>query len=408
MANLLFLVHRLPFPPDKGDKVRSFHLLSHLAAQHRTFVGTFYDDPQDQMHVDTVRSMCTELHAEHLDKSRAQLVSLGGLLAGRALTMSYYRRPGMQRWVNELLAREPIDAVFVFSSAMAQYVAAPVAAKSLPLLVDFVDVDSAKWAEYAPAFRWPKSWLYRREGRKMRGVERQLAAASMHSFFVTRTETELFLAGAGELRSRVATVGNGVDAEYFKPDAGRLSPFDATELPIVFTGAMDYWPNVDAVIWFVREILPELKVRWPAVRFHIVGRGPTDAVKALAGPSVHVTGTVPDVRPYLQHAAVVVAPMRVARGIQNKIVEAMAMARPVVAALPCVASLDAVAGTDLLPAATPRDFVQQVSALLRDPERARQIGLAARQRIQCDYRWSDRLAPVGRHIDAAVLARAPR
>ena len=234
MANLLFLVHRLPFPPDKGDKVRSFHLLSHLAAQHRTFVGAFYDDPQ------------------------------------------------------------------------------------------------------------------------------------------------------------------------------RPSPFDATELPIVFTGAMDYWPNMDAVIWFVREMLPELKVAWPNLRFHIVGRGPTPAVQALAGPAVHVTGTVPDVRPYLQHAAVVVAPMRVARGIQNKIVEAMAMARPVVAAAPCVASLDAVPGIDLLPAVTPRDFVQQISALLRDPERARQIGLAARQRIQCDYRWSDRLAPVGRHIDAAVLARTQR
>jgi polysaccharide biosynthesis protein PslH len=408
MANLLFLVHRLPFPPDKGDKVRSFHLLSHLAAQHRTFVGTFYDDLDDRVHVDTVRSMCTELHAEHLEKSRAQVASLGGLFAGRALTLSYYRRPGLQRWVNNLLARERIDAAVVFSSSMAQYVAAPVARQGLPLLVDFVDVDSAKWSEYAPAFTWPKSWLYRREGRKMRAVERQLAGTAAHSFFVTRTETELFLDGVEGLRPKVDTVGNGVDAEYFKPDAGRVSPFDATEIPIVFTGAMDYWPNVDAVIWFVREMLPELKVAWPSLRFHIVGRGPTDAVKALAGPAVHVTGTVPDVRPYLQHAAVVVAPMRVARGIQNKIVEAMAMGRPVVAAVPCVASLDAVAGTDLLAAATPRDFVQQVSALLRDPARARQLGLAARQRIQSDYRWSDRLAPVGRHIDAAVLARAPR
>ena len=241
----------------------------------------------------------------------------------------------------------------------------------------------------------------------MRSVERQLAARSSHSFFVTRTETELFLANAEALRAKIETVGNGVDAEYFKPDPARPSPFAADELPVVFTGAMDYWPNVDAVIWFVREMLPELKRQWPSLCFYIVGRGPTEAVMALAGPAVHVTGMLPDVRPYLQHAAVVVAPMRVARGIQNKIVEAMAMARPVVAAAACVSSLDAEPGIDLLPATTPREFVQQISALLRDPERARQIGLAARQRIQRDYRWSDRLAPIGRLIDAAVLAKAP-
>ena len=408
MANLLFLAHRLPFPPDKGDKVRSNHLLSYLSASHRTFVGTLFDDPLDQKHVQKVRSMCTELHAEYLEKPRARVASLGGLLAGRALTLGYYHRPGLQRWVNAVLARERIDAVIVFSSSMAQYVAEPVRAQGLPLLIDFVDVDSAKWSEYAPFFSWPRSWLYRREGRKMRAVEQHLAATAAHSFFVTHTETELFLANAPALRAKVETVGNGVDADYFSADAARPSPFAADELPVVFTGAMDYWPNVDAVIWFVREMFPELKRQWPNLCFYIVGRGPTHAVRALAGPAVFVTGTVPDVRPFLQYAAVVVAPMRVARGIQNKIVEAMAMARPVVAAVPCVASLDAEAGTDLLPAATPREFVQQVSALLRDPERARRMGQAARQCIQRDYRWSDRLAPVGRHIDAAVLARAQR
>lgn len=408
MANLLFLAHRLPYPPDKGDKVRSNHLLSYLSAQHRTFVGTLFDDPLDQQHLEKVRSMCTELHAEYLEKPRARVASLRNLLAGRALTLAYYYRPGLQRWVNTVLAREQIDAVVIFSSSMAQYVAEPVNQQGLPLLIDFVDVDSAKWTEYAPSFSWPRSWLYRREGHKMRAVEQTLAASAAHSFFVTRTETELFLAHAPGLRPKVQTVGNGVDATYFSPDASRPTPFIDKELPVVFTGAMDYWPNVDAVIWFVREMLPELKRQWPALRFYIVGRGPTDAVRALAGPAVHVTGTVADVRPYLQHAAVVVAPMRVARGIQNKIVEAMAMARPVVAAVACVASLDAEAGTELLQAATPREFVQQINALLRDPERARRIGHAARARIQSDYRWSDRLAPVGRHIDAAILSRAKR
>ncbi|HSV46288.1 MAG TPA: TIGR03087 family PEP-CTERM/XrtA system glycosyltransferase, partial [Ramlibacter sp.] len=314
MANLLYLVHRLPYPPNKGDKVRSYHLLRHLAARHRVFLGTFVDDPDDEVHLDTVRSWCAGFHASRLSPRRARLASLLGLATGEALTLRYYRDAELAAWVDHTVAHEKIDSAVVFSSSMVQYTAGK---PDLPLLVDFVDVDSAKWAEYAGQHAWPMSWLYRREGERLLAYERSAAAQARRSFFVTDKETELFRSLAPESGHRVEPLCNGVDAEFFAPAASRASPYAADDIPLVFTGAMDYWPNVDAVTWFVREALPELRQRWPGLRFHIVGRSPTPAVQALAGEAVRVTGTVPDVRPYLQHARVVVAPLRLARGIQN-------------------------------------------------------------------------------------------
>ena len=322
MANLLFLAHRLPYPPDKGDKVRSYHLLRHLCEQHRVFVGTFLDDPDDERHLPALREMCAGLQVCRLDPRRARLASLRGLLDGQPLTLHHYRSAELQRWVDRSIDEHEIDAAVVFSSAMAQYVSNR---SSLPLLLDLVDVDSAKWTQYATHHRWPLSALYRREGRTLLAFERAMVMRARQSFLVTAQEVALFERLAPECAGRVAVSGNGVNAEYFAPDAARASPFADEEIPLVFTGAMDYWPNVDAVSWFVAEVMPQLRARWPTLRFHIVGRNPTPAVNALAGPAVAVTGTVPDVRPYLQHARVVVAPLRVARGIQNKILEAMAI-----------------------------------------------------------------------------------
>jgi sugar transferase (PEP-CTERM/EpsH1 system associated) len=196
-------------------------------------------------------------------------------------------------------------------------------------------------------------------------------------------------------------MSNGVDATYFAPEPARASPFEAGELPVVFTGAMDYWPNVDAVSWFAQDMLPRLRQRWPALRFHIVGRCPTDAVRALASDAVSVSGTVPDVRPYLQHAAVVVAPLRLARGLQNKILEAMAMGRPVVAAQECGEALTAEPGSELVSAADAETFVQAVDHLLRDPQRAAAIGAAGRQHVLRHYSWDAHLASFDRHLAAA-------
>jgi sugar transferase (PEP-CTERM/EpsH1 system associated) len=405
MANLLYLVHRLPYPPNKGDKVRSYHLLKHLAVHHDVFLGTFVDDPEDERHIATVASMCTDLHVVRLRPRWARAASVMGLFSRDALSLRYYADTGLQRWVDRTCERYRIDAVIVFSSTMAQY------ARDLPrmpMLVDFVDVDSAKWDQYAHLRHWPMSWLFRREGAQLLAHERAVAARAEHSFFVTENEAALFRRLAPECEATVGVLCNGVDGDYFSPDPTRRSPFsprhkdnsaDGSQ-PVVFTGAMDYWPNIDAVTWFVREVLPLLVERFPTVRFHVVGRNPSSAVKELASDIVEVTGTVPDIRPYLQHAAVVVAPLRVARGIQNKVLEAMAMARPVVASAVCAEAIDAQSGKELFTASDAIDHVCRIEQLLRDRALANEIGTAGRQRVLKRYSWQAHLSDLDRRLDA--------
>ena len=404
MATLLYLVHRMPYPPNKGDKVRSYHLLQHLAREHKVFVGTFIDDPDDERHVPALAQMCAGLHVAPLHPLRARIASLAGLATGEPLTLRYYRNAALSRWVAETVAREKPAASIVFSSSMAPYATAHPA---LPMLVDFVDVDSAKWTDYAPQHRWPLSAVYAREGRTLLAYERAVAAKARHSFFATEKEAELFRRLAPESTPTVEGMANGVDANFFAPDAARVSPFLPGETPLVFTGAMDYWPNVDAVTWFAQEVLPALRQKRPNLRFHIVGRAPTPAVKALASDAVNVTGTVPDVRPYLQHAAVVVAPLRLARGIQNKILEAMAMERPVVAASACVQALDVHEGADIVPAAEAADYVRTIDQLLAAPDRANAIGIAGRLRVQQSYSWSAHLQRLDRALERVGAAPVP-
>ena len=398
MSNLLYLVHRLPYPPNKGDKVRSYHLLKHLAARHRVFLGTFIDDPQDEAYVDKLPEFCADLHIARISPRTAKIRSLSGLLSNEALTLPYYRNAGLKAWIERTLREEKIDAAVIFSSAMAQYVQGM---PELRTLVDFVDVDSAKWTQYAPNHRWPMSWLYRREGERLLAFERAVAQQATHSFFVTENETELFCRSAPECKGRVDAMCNGVNAEFFSPEHALATPFKAGELPLVFTGAMDYWPNIDAVTWFVTEILPLLLQRHPESKFYIVGRSPTPAVLALAGEHVVVTGTVDDVRPYLQHAAVVVAPLRLARGIQNKVLEAMAMGVPVVASQECAGPVDAVPERDFLTAGSVDDYVRQIEALLQSPDRSAAMGQAARQQVLARYSWDAHLSKIDRYLDAS-------
>lgn len=403
MANLLFLVHRLPFPPNKGDKLRSYHLLRHLTARHRVFLGTFVDDPDDEVHVEAVREICPDLCVARLHPGVARVRSLAGLLAGEALSLHYYRDPHLQAWVRQTLREENIDVAVIFSSVMARYLEHLPGVGIPPMLVDFVDVDSSKWTEYSVSRRWPLSWLYKREGERLLSYERAVAARSQRSFFVTENETELFQKLAPECAKLVGSMSNGVDTDYFAPSTDRASPFavafsPSQHLPVVFTGAMDYWPNIDAVTWFVQEILPRLRRSWPALCFYIVGRSPPPSVSALACESVVVTGTVPDVRPYLQHAALVVAPLRVARGLQNKILEAMAMGRPVVASRACAQAIDA-GSEELVCAAGVGGFVREIDALLRAPARAMAVGQGARRRVIERYGWAAHLGGIDRYLD---------
>ncbi len=400
MDKVLFLPHRLPFPPNKGDKVRSYHLLRYLAERHKVFVGTFIDDPLDEQYIDTVRGFCAGLEVQRLNPKLAKLRSLQGFLTGEALTLPYYRNAALARWVERTVREQGIRSVVVYSSAMAQYVPR---VPGLRVLTDFVDVDSDKWRQYAEKQAWPMSWIYRREGKRLLEFERQVAERSDASFLTTDAEVALFRRLLPGCKARVETVNNGVDAGFFSPANEFASPYAQDEIPVVFTGAMDYWPNVDAVKWFARDILPALRDKWPAVRFYIVGMRPSAEVRELAGEHVVVTGTVPDVRPYIQHARVIVAPLRIARGVQNKVLEAMAMARPVVVAETCAAGIDADAGVHFEVAADPEDYVSSINALLQDTVRAESIGKAARERVLSRYSWQAHLQHLGCYLQPDIL-----
>jgi len=398
VENLLLLIHRIPYPPNKGDKIRSYHLLKHLAQHYRVFLGTFVDDADDWQHVPRVEALCAGgSHFARLNPKLARVRSLGALLANRSLSLDYYRDAGLQAWVGRTMREQKIDRVLIFSSAMAQYAEAYPQARRV---VDFVDVDSDKWRQYAAKKPWPMNWLYRHEARQLLAYERRVARECDASLFVSAPEADLFRQLAPESDAKIGFFNNGVDTDYFSPERDYESPYATGERAVVFTGAMDYWPNIDAVQWFAAEVFPQLRAAFPALRFYIVGARPAPAVLALGQtPGIVVTGTVPDVRPYIAHAQLAVAPLRIARGIQNKVLEAMAMATPVVVSPQALEGIDAVPGTDLLLADGAAAFVAAVSALLTTADDA--IGLVARARVERQYSWPSNLARIEARLECS-------
>jgi len=397
MQDILYLTHRIPYPPNKGDKIRSWHILKYLTQRYRVHLGTFVDDPDDWQHVDTVKKLCGETYFAFLNPRTARLRSLGALAGKRPLTLDYYHNSGLQQWVGTVMKEQSIERVLVFSSAMAQYVTD---ARQARRIIDFVDIDSDKWWQYAEKKSWPMSWLYRRESRSLLGYERQVAREFDASLFVSQAEADLFKQLAPESTAKTSFFNNGVDAEYFSPAHEYANPYPSDEAAIVFTGAMDYWPNIDAVQWFAREILPAVLASNPDVRFYIVGSRPAPQVQALATlASVHVTGAVPDIRPYLAHARLAVAPLRIARGIQNKVLEAMAMAKPVVASIQALEGIAANIGEEVLLARDREEFSATISTLLQHPQN--NIGQAARARVLADYTWERNLERVDELLSPA-------
>lgn len=395
MDSFLFLPHRLPYPPNKGEKVHAYELLKFLKSRGRVFIGTFVDDPHDEQYVETVRGMCDGLFVQRIDPRINKLKSLTGLLTGEALSVRYYKNTAMQEWVDQIVVREGVRTAVVFSAAPARFV---MNHPSLNVLVDFSDLDSAKWSAYAKEHTWPMSWLYGREARLLFQFERAAAERARAAFFVTDAETASFRQLAPDSNACVQTMSCGVDFQYFSPLAERETPFDNGEIAIVFTGVMDYLPNIDAVGFFVREVLPSLLERRPGLKFYIVGMRPAAAVQALAGDHVVVTGRVPDVRPYLQHAAVVVAPLRVARGVQTKVLDAMAMGRPVVVAAMCAGAIDALPGEHFEVADEAPDYVSRIDGLLDEPQRASAMGAAARERVISRYSWHAHLKIMDQYL----------
>lgn len=384
MQELLYLVHRIPYPPNKGDKIRSYHILKHLSHNHRIHLGTFIDDEKDWEYVEKLKEICGETCFVKLDPQASRVRSLSGLIANQPLTLPYYRDAGLQKWVNNLLDTRHINNILVFSSAMAQYVNESC---STHCVIDFVDVDSDKWKQYSKTKPWPLNWLYRRESRLLLEYERKIAKAFDASAFVSETESDFFKQLAPETAAKVTYFNNGVDAEYFSPENINTNPYQSDTDTLVFTGVMDYWANIDAVEWFAHNIFTLIRTQLPSVEFYIVGSKPTARVTALSAlPGITVTGSVEDIRPYIAHAALVVVPLRIARGIQNKVLEAMAMEKTVIASPQAAEGIRAIHSQELFVEDKEQNFADRIIAQIKNGPNMK-IGSAARTRILKDYSW---------------------
>jgi polysaccharide biosynthesis protein PslH len=392
MPDLLFLAQRLPYPPTKGEKIRAFHDLKYLAQWYDIHLGCLIDDPDDLPYVDTLRGICRDIHVARVRRRLGRVTSLRGLLTGEALSVSYFRDRGLAHWVRGVVETVRPAVTFVYSSNMAPYI------MDLPAsgtrVVDLVDIDSEKWRAFAEATKGPMRFVYRREWRKIAELERRIARECDLSVFVSDAEAGLFASQHPDCATRIRGVSNGVDHRYFDPALDFAPVYDTTRANYVFTGTMDYPPNADAVVWFAADILPLIRRSVPAAQFHIVGSNPNQAVLKLARlDGVFVTGRVPDVRPYIAHATASVAPMRIARGIQNKVLEAMAMARPVVLTSGALEGIEADPATETILADTAEAFAAACCRMAAAPGAPEgiAIGAAARIRIVRDYDWDGTL-----------------
>ena len=407
MRDILFLAHRIPYPPDRGDKIRSWNMLKHLGELGRVHLACFADDAADAAYLPALRqALGGRLGEAHVEVRRTPRLKAAAtaLLSGKPISLPSFDSAALRHFVTSLLEGGRVGAIVAFSSQMAQFV--PEGARQL-FVMDFVDMDSAKFAAYADEAAAPLSWAYRREAKTLFAFERATAARADFSLFVSEAEAALFRAKANLPDADIRAVQNGVDLAFYDP-AADFPKLDPTSGPLIaFTGQMDYPPNAEAVAAFARDVWPLVRKVRPDARFAIVGRDPTAAVKRLGqGGNIIVTGAVDDIRSWLAAASLVVAPLRMARGVQNKVLEAMAMARPVVASPAAFEGIEAEPGRDLVVADAPEAQADAILSLLADPDRAAALGTAARARVESAYRWDARLAPLAGLLTGSARAAA--
>jgi sugar transferase (PEP-CTERM/EpsH1 system associated) len=396
VPRVLYLAHRVPYPPDKGDRIRNYHLLRQLARRCRVWLGCLADEPVDEAATAELDRLCERVAVVPVGKSSRWLRAGLSLATGRSLSEGLFAEPGLRRFTHEWTRETGFDTAVVSASSLVPYLRRD-GLENTPAVVDLIDVDSQKWDDYAAASRGPKRWLYRLEAARVRKLEAGLTGWAKAVAVVSPAEARLYDSFTHDGAATAAT--NGVDLEYFAPAEG------PTDRACVFVGAMDYPPNVDAAVWFAREVWPGIRARFPDAEFRVVGRKPVPAVQALAAlPGVKLVGQVPDVRPHVARAAVVVAPLRLARGVQNKVLEALAMAKPVVAAPPALVALTAEVGVHLLAASKPEEWVGAVGGLFADPDRRRWLGSAARRFVEENHDWEQCLRPL---LDRIVPPRVP-
>jgi sugar transferase (PEP-CTERM/EpsH1 system associated) len=400
---LLFLSQRLPFPPNKGEKITSFNMIRHLGQRFAVHIGTFVDTQEDVSEIEKLRPYCASLHVGRISKPWAWGPAALRWLGGAPLSFALFRGAGLKSYVRRVIEQHQPVAIVTHSSNISEYALMPTARPTVRVL-HFADMDSEKFAAFAAMANGWKRWLFALEARRVGAAEARLLAGADAVAFVSDEEAALFRTMVDDRDAKIVTIGNGVDAEAFDPGKQWPRP-DWGDGPVfVFTGAMDYQPNIDAVLWFADAVLPALRAARSQTQFVIVGSNPAAAVKALAKcPGVLVTGSVPDVQPYLAHAAAAVAPLRIARGIQNKVLEALAMGRPTIVSSEALTGIGAPGVAPVIVADGADAWIAACLRLLEEPASAAALSARARPFVLDHFSWRARL----RALDALLPPACP-
>ena len=389
MGEILFLAHRVPWPPNRGDKIRSHHILRKLMELAPVHLACFADDENEGHAKSDIEQSLASCKVVQRSKPK-WLAGIEALASGKPVSLTSFDSTEIRDFVDQRLAKNSIDCIFVFSGQMAQFIPDEYSGR---VVMDFADVDSAKFESYSNEGAGPMAWINRREGQLLRAFEHQVGDRVDQSLFVSSAEARLFEQRSGISADKITAMGNGIDLDFYDPAKAIAVDHDQGAPLVIFTGQMDYRPNVQAVSSFSREVMPLILAEHPGAQFAIVGRAPTDEVQKLDGLNgTAVIGAVEDIRSWLKAADVVVAPLRIARGIQNKVLEAMAMGKVVVASTAAAEGIDAVNGDHFLVATDTMEEAAMVCGLLANPERAAEIGETAASLIRSRYSWEQQLA----------------
>ncbi|MCI0337023.1 MAG: TIGR03087 family PEP-CTERM/XrtA system glycosyltransferase [Acidobacteria bacterium] len=381
---LLFLAHRIPYPPTKGDKIRSYNeMMGFIERGHEVHLLAFADDQHDLNYQAHLELLCASVQVVALHRHTAKLRAISNLITRRPLSLGYFASRKMQRLVEQSIAQHDFDAVFVYSSTMAQYVPRGFSSRTI---VDLVDVDSEKWRDYARYKQPPKSWLYELEWKRLHRYEQEIVRRFAYTILTTQREASL-LDELDEFtrRARLRVITNGVDSDYFQTGDGTV----ISSIPrLVFIGAMDYYANIEGVCWFVEEVFPLIREREPQAEFFIIGSNPArEVIKLGERNGVTVTGFVDDVRPFLREATVCVIPLRIARGVQNKVLQAMAAGKAIVATPEAVAGLQVEDGKEMLLARRGQDFAEAILRIIREEPLRAELASQALRYVEAEHNW---------------------
>ena len=401
--NLLLLTHRVPFPPDRGDRIRALNLLRYLHTLGSVSLGSVSEEEVSDAALRQLSRYCKRVAIGTTTRTARVVRDVLALAAGRPATEGHFWSPSLAKTVASWSARERFDAVICFCSSMYQYYAKLKSLHASPLIMDFVDVDSQKWADCAAVGTWSKRWLLSLEAERVRRLEDDICRVADEVVVISDEERRLL----NRENSKPALVApNGVDADYFSPsEEEKPHPFTCC-----FVGVLNYAPNVDGLTWFVNNVWGSVLKSVPQARLMIVGKSPNAAVHHLAqmNRNVEIHANVSDVRPYMARSMVSIAPLRVARGIQNKVLEAMSMSKPVVASPAAITGIDATEGTEYVQANTPEEWKYKLVELFHDAEQANEIGRTARLFVLKQHGWASCLSSIGEAIQRAVSTHASR